>query len=135
MRRSRLAFCAALFFLLFLSTGGDQSVTAQAQEKEKEVTIEGEIVEVYCYMSRHQGSGKGAEHAPCANGCIRKGGVVGFVSEEGDLYMLLTRNSTPLKTKVAGLAGHKVKVTGTKVERNDVEAIVVRTIARVRQTS
>ena len=128
MRRNRITVCFALVVFLFAALRVEPSAAGQA--KAKEITIEGEIVDVYCYMSRHEGSGMGPEHAACTNGCIRKGGVVGFVSEDGDLYMLLTSNSAPLKTKVAGLAGRKVKVTGTKVNRDDVDAIVVRTIAR-----
>jgi hypothetical protein len=95
-----------------LSMGGEK----------KEVTLKGEIVDMHCYISRHNG-GQGAEHAGCANSCIGRGVTAGFVSEDGKLYVLLNEKMTAVKDKIAGLAGQAVKLTGFLLERDGVRAI------------
>jgi hypothetical protein len=134
MRGCRCALKTALLLAACASFGGSLDVWGQSKE-EKEVTLQGEVVDLYCYLTRHQGEGKGPGHAVCTNACLRKGGSVGFVSDEGDLYVLLNPTPTPIRAKVAGRAGRKLKVTGTKIERDDVEAILVKRIERVRQGS
>jgi hypothetical protein len=131
MRRSFLVLSALLFLAVFTGFGAIQIVSGQ-DSGDKEITVEGEVVDLHCYMTRHGGEGKGARHAACTNSCIRKGGSVGFVSENGDLYVLLSNTSAPIKNRVIGLGGKKVKITGIEVERHDVEAIKVRKIARIR---
>jgi hypothetical protein len=131
MRRSFLVLRAVLFMVVLASFGAIQAASGQ-ENKDKEITIEGEVVEMHCYLTRHGGEGKGAQHAGCTNSCIRKGGAVGFVSKDGELYVLLSNTSAPIKNRVLGLGGKKVKITGIEVERQDVEAIKVRKIERVR---
>jgi hypothetical protein len=131
MRRSFLVLRALLLLVVFASFGVIQPASGQGNS-DKEITVEGEVVELHCYMTRHGGEGKGAKHAACTNSCIRKGGSVGLVSNDGDLYVLLSNTSAPIKNRVIGLGGKKVKITGIEVERNDVEAIRVRKIERVR---
>lgn len=55
-----------------------------ADGDKKEVTRKGEIVDMHCYLSRHD-EGRGAAHAGCANSCISRGVTPGFISEEGKL--------------------------------------------------
>jgi len=80
MRGCRFAFRAALLLVIFASFSGGQGVWAYSDEKGP-VTVEGEVVDMYCYITRHKGSGKGPEHAACNNACIKNGGAVGFVSD------------------------------------------------------
>ena len=90
--------------------------------EKKEVTLKGEIVDMHCYISRHNG-GQGAEHAGCANSCISRGVTPGFVSEDGKLYVLLNEKMIAVKDKIAGLAGQTVRITGFVIERDGVRAI------------
>jgi hypothetical protein len=90
--------------------------------EKKEVTLKGEIVDMHCYISRHNG-GQGAEHAGCANSCISRGVTAGFVSEDGKLYVLLNEKMIAVKDKIAGLAGQTVRITGFVIERDGVRAI------------
>jgi hypothetical protein len=131
MRRSFLVLRAMLCLVVFASFGVIHPVSGQGTT-DKEITVEGEVVDLHCYMTRHGGEGKGARHAACTNSCIRKGGSVGFVSQDGELYVLLSNTSAPIKNRVIGLGGKKVKITGVEVERHDVEAIKVRKIERIR---
>lgn len=131
MIRSILAVRTALILVILASLIGGQAVSAQ-ETKEKQITVEGEVVDLFCYMTRHQGEGKGARHAGCTNACIKKGGSVAFVSDKGDLYMLLSSTTAPIKRRVVGLGGKKVRVTGIEIDRDDIEAIKVKRIERVR---
>lgn len=96
-------------------------ITGSDGEK-KEVTLKGEVVDMHCYISRHNG-GQGADHAGCANSCISRGVTPGFVSEDGKLYVLLNEKMTAVKDKIAGLAGQIVRLTGFVIERDGVRAI------------
>ncbi|MEW6210510.1 MAG: hypothetical protein AB1631_19240 [Acidobacteriota bacterium] len=93
-----------------------------ADGEKKEVTLKGEIVDMHCYISRHNG-GQGAAHAGCANSCISRGVTPGFVAEDGKLYVLLNEKMIPVKDKIIGLAGQTVRLTGFLLERDGVRAI------------
>lgn len=131
MIRSFLAIRTALILVIFASLSGSQAVSAQ-ETKEKQITVEGEVVDLFCYMTRHQGEGKGARHAKCTNACLRNGGSVAFISDDGNLYLLLSSTPAPIKRRVVGLGGEKVRITGIEIERDDIEAIKVKRIERVR---
>jgi hypothetical protein len=131
MKRIILVLRITLVLSMPVVFGASLEVSAQEDRKNR-VTVEGEVVDMYCYMTRHQGEGRGARHASCANTCLRKGGTVGFVSNNGELYVLMSNTSAPINKRVAGLGGKKVKITGIEVERDDVEAIRVQRIERIR---
>ncbi|HKY04925.1 MAG TPA: hypothetical protein VJQ56_08545 [Blastocatellia bacterium] len=95
------------------------------QAGEREVTLAGEVVDLHCYATRHGKDGRGAEHAGCANSCISRGVTVGFISDDGKLYVLFDEKMIAVKEKVAGLAGQPVAVTGVVVERDGLKAIRV----------
>ena len=103
--------------LLFLFTA-----TAFAAD---EVTLKGEIVDLHCYTAR---GAKGEEHAGCSNACISRDVPVGFVADDGTLYLLVNEKPTSVKEKVAGKAGKKVKVTGKVVERSGMKALQLATV-------
>ena len=83
----------------------------------------GEVVDLHCYLTRHGGEGRGAEHAGCANACIGRGVSAGFLATGGTLYVLFDEKMFTPKDKVAGLAGKPVKVTGVVVERDGVRGL------------
>jgi hypothetical protein len=89
----------------------------------KEVTMIGEVVDLHCYLTRHGGEGRGADHAGCANACISRGVSAGFLARGGTLYVLFDEKMSSPKEKVAGLAGKPVKVTGVLVERDGVRGL------------
>jgi hypothetical protein len=93
-----------------------------AAPERKEVTMTGEVVDMHCYLSRHN-EGRGPAHAGCANSCISRGVTPGFVSEDGKLHVLLNEKMTPVGERVNGLAGQTVVVTGFIVERDGVRGI------------
>jgi hypothetical protein len=114
MRLRTLAIAAVL--LAALAAG------ARAEET-KEVTMVGEVVDLHCYLTRHGGEGRGADHAGCANACIGRGVSAGFLDKGGTLYVLFDDKMVTPKDKVAGLAGKPVKVTGVVLERDGVRGL------------
>ena len=91
------------------------------------VTLKGEVVDLHCYVTR---GAAGPEHAGCANACIGRGVTPGFLADDGRVFVLLGTRPFPVKDQVAGLAGEKVTVTGTPVDRGGVRAFQLKTVER-----
>lgn len=119
MKKAALALAVAS---LLVTTGGPARSADTA-----DVTLTGEVVDLHCYVTR---GAAGAEHAGCANACIGRGVTPGFVAEDGRVFVLLGARPFPVKDQVAGLAGEKVTVTGTPVERGGVRAFQLKTVER-----
>jgi hypothetical protein len=92
-----------------------------------DVTLAGEVVDLHCYLTR---GASGPEHAGCANACIGRGVTPGFLADDGRVFLLLGGRPFPVKDQIAGLAGEKVTVTGTPVERGGVRALQLKTVER-----
>lgn len=99
------------------------AVAAARPAEDKEVTLAGEVVDLHCYLTKHGGEGRGADHAGCANACLSRGVTPGFVAKDGALYVLFDAKMISPKEAIAGLAGKPVTVTGVVVERDGVKAL------------
>ena len=128
MNRNLVTFGVAVFFVVggFLAPLG---ILAQHShtKKEKQVSLEGEIVDLQCFLV-HPDYSTGESHAKCAKVCINKGLPVGLLTEDENLYLLLGPGHDSLKAQVADLAGKKVTVVGTLIEGKTIKAVQVRTI-------
>jgi hypothetical protein len=62
-------------------------------EEKQEVTLKGELVDLYCYLDH---GAAGDKHSSCARKCINLGLPVGLKGDDGKLYML-TGEHKPLK--------------------------------------
>ena len=69
----------------------------------KDMTVEGELVDVTCYMN----GAKGSEHQMCAIACAKNGQPVGIAAKDGKVYNLLT-----VAPKLSAYMAKKLKVTG-----------------------
>jgi hypothetical protein len=96
------------------------ALSASAQE---DVTVQGEVVDLACYMSK---GSRGPAHRACAQLCAKKGVPIGLLTEEGQLYLLLDdhSNSDPYED-AQKLAGHDAKITGKKFSKPGIDSIVV----------
>jgi hypothetical protein len=92
-----------------------------------DVTLRGEVVDLHCYLTR---GASGAEHAGCGNACLARGVTPGFLADDGRVFVLLGARPFPVKDQIAGLAGEKVTVTGTPVDRGGVRALQLKTVER-----
>jgi hypothetical protein len=92
-----------------------------------DVTLKGEVVDLHCYLTR---GASGPEHAGCGNACLARGVTPGLLAEDGRVFVLLGPRPFAVKEEIAGLAGAKVTVTGTAVERGGVRALQLKTVER-----
>jgi hypothetical protein len=54
----------------------------------------------------------------------------GFLADDGRVFVLLGGRPFSVKDQIAGLAGQKVTLTGTPVERGGVRALQLKTVER-----
>jgi len=92
-----------------------------------DVTLTGEVVDLHCYVTR---GAAGPDHAGCANACIGRGVTPGFLADDGRVFVLLGGRPFSVKDQIAGLAGEKVTLTGTPVERGGMRALQLKTVER-----
>lgn len=128
---NRIAYTTALLVLsisvAFFSVSAAQEhqhdMKMKADESGKQVTLVGEVLDLYCYMM-HPASGQGPDHAKCAQTCISKGLPIGFLSD-GKVYLILGKDHESAKDLVVGFAGKQARLTGTLVEHDGVNAIEI----------
>jgi len=120
MKRTALAFVVACL----LGIGGPAAVRSA---ETADVTLTGEVVDLHCYVTR---GAAGPDHAGCANACIGRGVTPGFLADDGRVFVLLGGRPFSVKDQIAGLAGEKVTLTGTPVERGGMRALQLKTVER-----
>lgn len=111
---------ASLFSAAAVSTLVATAPGVQAQE---DLTVQGEIIDMACYMSK---GSKGAAHKACAQMCAKKGVPIGVLTDNGEVYLLLDDHNNPDPYDAAKkLAGEKAQITGKKFSKQGVASIVV----------
>ena len=119
MKRAAMAIAVAGM----LGMGGGSVRSAETAD----VTLIGEVVDLHCYVTR---GAAGPDHAGCANACIGRGVTPGFLADDGRVFVLLGGRPFSVKDQIAGLAGEKVTLTGTPVERGGMRALQLKTVER-----
>lgn len=88
-----------------------------------EVTVQGEIIDLACYMSK---GSRGPSHKACAQMCAKKGVPIGVLTDAGEVYLLLDDHNNPDPYDSAKkLAGERAEVSGKKFSKQGVNSIVV----------
>jgi hypothetical protein len=87
-------------------------------------TMQGEIVDLACYMGH---AAKGEKHAQCAKACISGGAPMGLSTADGNVYLLVNDHQKEKAFKDAqGLAGNGLaKITGHMVNKGGLQAMIV----------
>ena len=97
----------------------ESSTPAKGDDK----TVEGNIVDMACYLGHGDSGGK---HAKCAKACVVRGTPAGVLGADGTLYLLVEDHDNPKAYDMAKkLAGEKAKVTGKLVEKGGIKALIV----------
>lgn len=107
---------AMLVGLVVLST----VMVSGAEDKPAPVTLEGEVVDLHCHVTR---GAAGEKHAGCAEACISRGVPAGFLAGNGTLYVLLDEKMISVKEKIAGKVGKPVKATGFVVDKDGMKLL------------
>jgi len=120
--RPTLLALAATIALAAFADGAPRAVPPPKPRKPVPEFVRGEVIELACYMQDSRS--RGDEHAACAQEGILAGGPVGILTSDGTLYLVLGKTSRPPNDLFAPLAGKKVKVTGKKLRRAKMLAII-----------
>ena len=100
--------------------------TVFAQPKGKDVTVKGEVVDLWCYMDS---GARGASHKSCAVTCAEAGNPIGIVDDKGDVYMVLgTEKHQVAKDMLINKMAETVTVEGTLVKKGGLHALYVKTV-------
>ena len=103
---------------------------ASAASESRRVTVTGEVIDSWCYLSEIMWA-EGSAHHRCAVWCARGGVPVGILGEDEEVYILLMMESD------ANVIGNKavfriqtkeVVVTGDLYERDSVKYLAVNEI-------
>src|SRR5439155_24894060 len=62
------------------------AVIAFAQPKGEDVTVKGEVIDLWCYL---EGGDHGAEHKDCATMCAKAGNPIGILDDKGNIYVAM----------------------------------------------
>ena len=115
----KLAFLLAVV-LVGLGLNLGRPTVAGAQD---DVTVQGEIVDMACYMAK---GSRGASHKACAQLCAKRGVPIGVLTDAGEVFLLLDDHNNPDPYEAAKkLAGERAEITGKKFAKQGVASIVV----------
>lgn len=115
----RIPVLLVLSFSLSLFT----FLTPRSTPAQDELTVQGEIVDMACYMAK---GSKGAAHKSCAQMCAKKGVPLGVLTDSGELYLLLDDHNEPDAYDAAKkLAGERAEISGKKFNKQGISSIVV----------
>lgn len=97
--------------------------------KGKPETIQGEVVDVSCYLQLGK---TGPAHADCGRKCVRNGQPIGILTSEKELYLVFPEEHHPrrdgqtnIRDAFAAAMGNQVKVTGMVQQTPQGKAIFV----------
>jgi hypothetical protein len=86
-------------------------------------TIQGEVLDLACYMGH---GGKGDKHAECAKQCLQGGAPAGLVTKDGKVYVLVNdHKAEDAYQSLKDLGGEQAKITGKISTRGGLQAIIV----------
>jgi hypothetical protein len=107
--------------------------------KGKPETIQGEVVDVSCYMQMGK---TGAKHADCGGKCVRNGQPIGVLTSSKELYLVMPEEHHPrrdgqvnIREAFAKEMGNQVKVTGMVQQTPQGKAIFVNSMEVQKQAS
>ncbi len=103
-------------------------LTAMAAGKStaKPVTLKGEILDLACFIDH---GAKGPDHAECAKMCAKGGQPMGFLAEDGTVYVLTApHDDMTAYNKAKDLAGQKVEIKGMMAEHSGLKGIAVQDV-------
>ncbi len=93
-------------------------------------TMTGEVLDLACYLGH---DAKGKEHKKCAGSCLLEKHVsAGLLTAEGAVYLLVQdHNNEEAFEPVSKMAAEQVKVTGKKIVKGGLQAILVEKVEKV----
>jgi hypothetical protein len=123
MQSKRILSALVCAMLLVAGTG---IALAHGDEKHGPTTVQGEILDMACYVA-HEATGP--DHAACAKRCVKGGQPMGLLTEDGTVYLLYANHDDGAAFEATkDFAGQKVEVTGVEANRAGVKGLEVHTV-------
>lgn len=100
---------------------------AHAASEGKQITVTGEVIDSWCYLSEIMWA-EGSAHHRCAIWCARGGVPVGILGEDEEVYILLMVENDPGvvgNEALFSIQTNEVVVEGTLYERDTVKYLAV----------
>jgi hypothetical protein len=97
-------------------------ITKDKEGSSKTITVQGEVVDLACYMTKGE---HGSSHADCAEMCINGGEPVGILDKSGHVYLCVAGAQKPANSLLAEYAAKQVKVTGTLHNKGGMDLVAV----------
>ncbi|MBZ0187145.1 MAG: hypothetical protein K8F91_12935 [Candidatus Obscuribacterales bacterium] len=112
------------------SASRDKDLTIKTNTKP--VTLTGEVIDVWCYVSGVMGSGRGKEHEKCAKLCVAGGVSAGILTDDGTVYIAAKHQGYK---GCAGLllpyVAQRVEVKGGVAEKGGCRVLKIREVKPV----
>jgi hypothetical protein len=124
MRRSPKVFRGTALVALAVLAG----LLAVADDKHagKTVTVQGEILDMACWVAHEA---KGAEHAKCAQACVKGGQPMGLLAQDGQVYLLYASHDDASGFESAKQhAGKQVEIVGIAAKRGSMSGLEVHSV-------
>lgn len=107
------------------------TASPSAHAAAKRVTVTGEIVDTWCYVTEIM-YGLGTAHHQCAIWCAVGGIPVSVKDDKGDVYVVLKLegdDTSVANQRIINIQTHKVTVDGDLYERDGVKYLIVNQVA------
>ncbi len=121
----KLLNALAVLAIAFFTVSGAEAATG------KRVTVTGEIVDTWCYVTEIM-YGLGTAHHQCAIWCAIGGIPVSVLGEDGNVYVVLKvegDGTNVANPRIINIQTHKVTVDGDLYERDGVKYLIVTQVA------
>jgi hypothetical protein len=116
-----LATCLAV--PVMAHEGHDHADAKEAGKTAAVLTVQGELVDLACYLDH---GGKGEKHAKCAGACVTGGAPLGLLTKEGKLYLVVGDHADEKPfVEAKAMAGSAAKLTGKSVMNGGLQALIV----------
>ena len=123
MRQQLAVWCS---FLILLALPFWYLTAANAQDS---VTVQGEIVDLACYMAK---GSKGPAHKACAQMCAKKGLPIGVLTDHQGVLLLVANDQDLASYEAAkNLAGEQVEISGKKFSKEGIVSLAVSSIKQL----
>ena len=82
----------------------------------------GEVLDKGCYDT--QGA-HGADHADCAKSCLKRGGEMGLLTADGEVYILRAADDASPFDALKEMGGENARIMGELTDDNGAKVIIV----------
>ena len=121
-----LAMLVAVAPTLAQGTHDDHGEMKDHDAHHGEMTLQGEILDMACYVAHEA---KGPDHAACAKRCVKGGQPMGLLADDGTVYLLYANHKDGSAFEAAKEhAGEKVEITGVAASQAGIRGLEVTSV-------